>query len=414
MAIRQRTWTWKGKQKTAWVVDYFDAKGKRRLKTFRTKREADNWRSDTKVELRRGTHVAARDGVTFAEAGKLWIEACDADGIEAATIERYRQILRLHIGPYIGTLKLHELTLPRLRAFQDELRAGGASHTLIKSVITRLSGLLSDAQERGLVPGNVVKQRKRKKGGEADSRHQRKLEIGVDIPSPAEIRAILAAATGQARALAVTAALTGLRASELRGLRWQDLDLAKAVLHIRQRADKFGTIGSPKAASSRRTIPLPPMVVNTLKEWKLGCPRRDTGKRDASGKPMMELHLVFPDADGSVKDYKSILRGLWHPLQIAAGVSIPVGNPVMAKDDDGNKVPVMGPKYTGLHCLRHFYASWCAARKEDGGLGLPLKTVQTRLGHATLAMTSDTYGHLFPSTDDAEVLAAGERALMGA
>ena len=45
MAIRQRKWTWKGKEKSAWVVDYFDAKGKRRLKTFKTKRAADDWRS---------------------------------------------------------------------------------------------------------------------------------------------------------------------------------------------------------------------------------------------------------------------------------------------------------------------------------------------------------------------------------
>ncbi len=59
------------------------------------------------------------------------------------------------------------------------------------------------------------------------------------------------------------------------------------------------------------------------------------------------------------------------------------------------------------------FASWCAARPQDGGLGLPLETVQVRLGHATLAMTADRYGHLFPSTDHAEVLAAGERALMG-
>jgi integrase len=86
----------------------------------------------------------------------------------------------------------------------------------------------------------------------------------------------------------------------------------------------------------------------------------------------------------------------------------------METDDEGKQVPVMAAKYTGLHCLRHFYASWCAARVQDGGLGLPLKTVQTRMGHSTLAMTADTYGHLFPSTDDAEVLAAGDRALMGA
>jgi hypothetical protein len=55
----------------------------------------------------------------------------------------------------------------------------------------------------------------------------------------------------------------------------------------------------------------------------------------------------------------------------------------------------------------------CSAGTQDGGLGLPLKTVQVRMGQSTLAMTADTYGQLFPSQDDAEVLAAGERGADG-
>jgi integrase len=176
------------------------------------------------------------------------------------------------------------------------------------------------------------------------------------------------------------------------------------------------------------------MVVNTLREWRLACPRRETGKKDAAGKPIMELHYVFPNAKGHVQEHENIVRRHWWPLQIAAGLATrkvykrgpKKGEPLMAPlvDDEGKPVigndgnpmmqEVITGKYSGLHCLRHFYASWCAARPQDGGLGLPLKTVQVRMGHSTLAMTADTYGHLFPSTDDAEVLAAGERALMGA
>jgi integrase len=70
-------------------------------------------------------------------------------------------------------------------------------------------------------------------------------------------------------------------------------------------------------------------------------------------------------------------------------------------------------KYTGLHALRHFYASWCINRKEDGGLGLPLKVVQHRLGHSSIQMTADVYGHLFPSGDDGAELAAAQKALLG-
>ena len=73
----------------------------------------------------------------------------------------------------------------------------------------------------------------------------------------------------------------------------------------------------------------------------------------------------------------------------------------------------MQPKYTGMHTLRHFFASWCINRKQDGGLELPLKVVQERLGHSSVTMTADTYGHLFPRGDDTAELAAAEKALFG-
>lgn len=69
-------------------------------------------------------------------------------------------------------------------------------------------------------------------------------------------------------------------------------------------------------------------------------------------------------------------------------------------------------KYTGMHALRHFYASWCINRTKDGGLQLPAKAVQERLGHASITITMDVYGHLFPSDDHGEELAAAERALL--
>jgi integrase len=70
-------------------------------------------------------------------------------------------------------------------------------------------------------------------------------------------------------------------------------------------------------------------------------------------------------------------------------------------------------KYTGLHALRHFYASWCINAKADGGLELSPKAAQGRLGHSTIMMTYDTYGHLFPRGDDGSELAAAEQSLLG-
>lgn len=63
-----------------------------------------------------------------------------------------------------------------------------------------------------------------------------------------------------------------------------------------------------------------------------------------------------------------------------------------------------------MHALRHFYASWCINRKEDGGLRLPPKIVQERMGHSTITLTMDRYSHLFPKADDADEMAEAERA----
>src|SRR5262249_50947660 len=137
---------------------------------------------------------------------------------------------------------------------------------------------------------------------------------------------------------------------------------------------------------------------------------------EKDGKLMREAarpdHLVFPNGNGGVESHANIVNRGVIPLQLAAGVTAPFigedGKPVL--DDEGN--PVLQAKYTGLHALRHWFASWCINRKEDGGLGLPAKAVQERMGHSSITMTMDTYGHLFPRGDDSEELAAAERALL--
>jgi integrase len=211
----------------------------------------------------------------------------------------------------------------------------------------------------------------------------------------------------------MTAILTGLRASELRGLRWEDVDLKKAELHVRQRADRYQAIGKPKSEAGERAVPLPSKLVAVLREWKLKCPGRDTGKRDARRKPIRELHLVFPNGEGNVLWHTNIIQDGLIPTQIAAGVTVPAldssGKP---KSDDEGK-PARQAKYTGLHALRHFYASWCINRKVDGGLELPAKVVQERMGHSSITVTLDTYGHLFPRGDDGAEMARAEATLLG-
>jgi integrase len=180
----------------------------------------------------------------------------------------------------------------------------------------------------------------------------------------------------------LVAIFCGLRASELRGLRWADIDLAAAELHVRQRADRYHKIGRPKSEAGERTVPIPPPVLNALKEWKLRCPKG-------------ALDLTFPNGSGRIESRSAIVERGLRPAQIAAGV---VGV-------DGKA------KYPGLHSLRHFFASWCINRRADGGLELPAKVVQERLGHSTIAMTMDVYGHLFPRGDDRDELAAASAHL---
>jgi len=384
MSVRKRRWiTRKGESKEAWIVDYTDQLGVRHIKTFDRKKDAEAHAATIHVDIRAGVHTSSK--ATVAGAGKHWIESCKAHGLEASTVESYQQHLDDHIVPYLGTVKLSQLTVPVVRNFMDRLRADGRSSAMVKRVVGDLGSLLADAQERGEVAQNVVRSlSKRRKRREAERRQKGKLKVGIDIPTPAEIKKIVSHLQGRWRPLLLTAIFAGLRASEIRGLRWQDVDLKRGELHVRQRADKFKTIGKPKTAASERAVPMPPILVNALREWKLACPRGEHG-------------LVFPTGTGEIEYHSNIVtRGL-APVQEAAGVVTKAGK----------------AKYTGLHALRHFYASWCINRREDGGLGLPLKVVQHRLGHSSIQMTADVYGHLFPSEDDGSELAAAEKALLG-
>jgi integrase len=387
MAVRKRTWTAPdGASKEAWIADYRDQHRRRHIKTFRTRREADAYAARTAVAVRAGTHTADRDSVTVSDAGVLWVETAIKNGLERATLVHYRQHLDLHIAPLIGDVRLSQLTIPAVRDFEDRL-ARERSAALVRKIMVSLSSIVTDAQERGLVAQNVVRElqqgrRRGRRGARADKRQRAKLKVGIDIPTPAEIAAIIAHLSGPARPLLLTAIFTGLRASELRGLRWSDIDLKRATLHVHQRADRYQQIGRPKSAAGERTVPLPPLLANTLREWKLACP-------PASG-------LVFPSRTDMPLRLDGIIERFYHPAQVAADVV----------DAEGRA------KYTGLHALRHFYTSWCINRRADGGLELPLKVVQARLGHATIQLTADRYGHLFPSADDGTELAAAEKALM--
>ena len=128
-AIRKRTWkTSEGAEKEAWVVDYVDKVegGKRRLKTFARKKDATAFAATASVEVRAGVHTADSASVTIAEAGGLWIATGEQNKLERTTLNTYRQHLKLHIEPYLGAVKLSQLSAPMVREFEDKLARGDA------------------------------------------------------------------------------------------------------------------------------------------------------------------------------------------------------------------------------------------------------------------------------------------------
>ena len=385
MSVRKRRWVTRGGEaREAWIVDYVDGAGERHLETFAKKKDADARHDQVGVDVRRGVHVAPSKSITLREAGKQWIEAAEAKGeLERTTIDQMRQHVNLHLVPFIGSKRLTDITVNIVLDLETQLREAKRSKDMVKRVLVTLGAILADAHLRGQAARNAVRDLKRGRGKtKTEKRAKKKLVVGEDIPTPAEITAILAAAKDRWRPLLLVAAFTGLRASELRGLRWIDVDLEKKnEIHVRQRADRYNVIGPPKTAASRRVVPFGKTVANTLKAWGLRSSRQGLVFGTKKGGPQYHTHLIS--------------RGLI-PAVKAAGLV----------DEAGRA------KYTGLHALRHFYASWCINSRENGGLGLLPKEAQTRLGHSSIQMTFDTYGHLFPRGDDSEVLDAAESALV--
>ena len=371
MSVRKRTWMTKKGKRTAWLVDYTDQLGARCFKQFDAKKDAVAYHDTVKVDVRKGIHTSPSRSPTVSQAAASWIAYVKGEGRERSTVDHYKQHVKLHIEPRMGAEKIAHLSTPRIEAFRDKMLADGLSRPLAKKVLTSLKSLLRDAQRRGNLAHNPAI------GVRVDisKRSKRKIEAGVDFPTHDEMQALMNAATGRARALLAIAAFTGLRVSEIRGLPWKDVDLDAKKLHVRQRADAYGEVDSPKSGTSRRAIPFGPLVANALKEWKLASAPKKPGD------------FVFPSATGGVETYDN-MSSVIAPVLIAAGVVV-----------DGE------PKYA-FHAFRHYYGSWCANR------GVKPKVVQERMGHSSIVMTMDVYSHLFPDDHDQDEVDAAERAFM--
>ena len=317
-------------------------------------------------EVQLGTHTRASASKTVAETWQLWLTQCEADNLEFGTIRGRRQHLKVHAEPHIGHLRLSDLTTPLLYDFDTKLRDNGRSVAMRRKILTSLKTMLSFAQARGLVAQNVALGVRVKSDTRESSRGP--LRLGVDFPSMAELNSLIENSIPRRRPFIVTAIFTGMRLSELRGLPWSDVDPGAGVIHVRQRADAWGHIGPPKSKAGKRDIPLAPLVLNTLKQWRIECPKG-------------ELDLVFPNGVGNVERMSNIHEHAWYPLQIKCGLTT----------RKGRRQSVIVTASTCLATrLRH-----CSSPISDW----TPKRLQTVMGHSSINMTFDLYGHLFENIE---------------
>jgi integrase len=341
--------------------------------------------------------------VTVTEAAQYWLQRAELDGLERSTLKQYREHADLHIRPKLGMLKLSHLSRPMIEAFKDELLTT-RSRALTKAVLVSLKGIFKEARRRGLIAHDpaadvTVRMARRHKERVVIPGRQ---EIGILITKAAEKWPMtrVRTANGELKVtpccwypLIVTAALTGLRCSELRGLTWEHVDFAVGVIRVRQRADLKNVIGPPKSEAGRRDVPMSPAVTNTLKTWKLAC-------------PVTKLNLVFPSSQGGIIMNATIHHSAWGPLQHACALVKPrldaAGAPMLDKDG----VAVTVPRYT-FHSLRHFAASAFIEMHWSP------KKVQSVMGHSSIQVTYDVYGHLLGASgeDDTAALALFETRL---
>jgi len=389
MSVRKKIVMTKGEPVTYWIADYKDGSGIRHQRRFGTKKEATTFIEPIKVAVRAGTHVSIAADLTMADAADKWLARLEAKGRERGTLKTSREHINLHILPRVGSaLKLAKLTKTQVENFCDGLLSGvkhkgsDGKEQILHKPLSRPTAHKVLVSLKAILKVNGCKHLADDVSITVSKRDRPKLEVGRDIPTPKEVSRLVNAATGRVRVLLMMAASTGLRASELRGLRWSDVDLKEGELHVRQRADAWKVIGAPKSDGSRRTLPLAHDLVIALKEWRLACPKG-------------EADLVFPAANGAVVHHKVMLEDVFKVMRAAHVVT------------KGGR-----PKY-GLHGFRHFFASWCINAESKGGRELPAKEVQSLLGHSSIVMTLDRYGHLFPSGSDRAELNRSASALFG-
>jgi integrase len=366
-----------------WYVSVPDpVTGERRQRSkggFRTKRECQEALNEALARLREGTFVRSSPRGLGAFLVDEWLPAVRPPRVRPSTWTSYRMAVERHIVPALGGMLLQGLTPSHLTAFYRALldggrrdRRGGLAPKTVRNIHGVLHAALRDAVRWGYLPRNVATLADLPKGMAPEMR----------VWSPEQLRAFLDQVRGDPLYAAwLLLATTGMRRGEVAGLRWVDVDLdAGRVSPRRPRVvvNYEVVVSEPKTAKGRRSLALDPATVAALREHRT----RQLEQRLAVGPRWQDSGLVFTWPDGRPIHPERFTRWFEQHAR-AAGL----------------------PKIR-LHDVRHSYATAALAA------GVPAKVVSERLGHATIAITMDTYSHVLPGLD-AQAAGTVARLILG-
>jgi integrase len=337
----------------AWV---WSAREQKKLRAkFTSLAEAKTWRADAIGAVRVGK-MRSPSRVTLLEAAEVWLEGVrdgsirtvSGDVYKPSTIRACDQALQLRILPEFGTRRIGELSRNDLQDLADQMRSDGLNASTIRNTFLPVRAIYRRAVNRSEVAVNPLI------GLELEAVRGRRDRIAT----PAEAEQLLGALPDEERGLWATAFYAGLRLGELRALRWQDVDLANGVIRVERSWDPVAGVIAPKSRAGVRTVPIPAV----LREY-LAAHALKTGRR---------FGLVF--GRDAARPFDT--GALWRNSRKAWTKAKPK--------------PLSPIK---LHEARHTFASLMIAA------GVNAKVLSTYMGHSSITITLDRYGHLMPGNE---------------
>jgi integrase len=322
-------------------------------KTFPTLAAARGWRADAQVGLRKRT-FRAPTSTTLRQAADAWLAGArdgsvrtrSGDAYKPSAIRSYEGSLRKRVLPELGAAKLSDIGRVDLQDFADGLVAEGLDPSTIRNTLMPVRAIYRRALNRGEVSVNPTA------GLELPAVRGRRDRVA----DPEEARELVAALSPGDRAIWATALYAGLRRGELMALGWEDVDLDGRRIRVAHSWDVKEGVVAPKSAAGARSVPMLAVLRAHLLEHRLR-----TGRGDG---------LVF-GADGSAPFvYSSAIARAKRSWREAGLTQI------------------------GLHECRHTFAALLIAA------GVNPKALSTFMGHASISITLDRYGHLFPGSED--------------